>query len=83
MQPVALCGRLLHQITMPACEGVGVHHNAADFVAVPTQCGEVACVLLKAGGIVFHQHHNARHLRQGIKATLFKQRFILAFGIDK
>ncbi|MNC70771.1 hypothetical protein D3C75_1216170 [compost metagenome] len=72
MQPVALCGRFLNQIAVAESERVGVHHDAADFIAVMAQCGEVTGVTLQARGAIFHQHHDTRQAGESIKAALFK-----------
>ncbi|MNE46895.1 hypothetical protein D3C80_1412650 [compost metagenome] len=83
VQPVALFGRLAHQILVTTGKGVGIHHNAANALARLPLTRQLGRIALQAARAVFHQHHDARYPGDGIKTTLAEQRFILDFGIDK
>ena len=83
VQPVAAFGRLTHQILMPAGEGIGVHHDAADDVARPALARQLGGVALQAARAVFHQHHDARHGGDRVETALAEQRLVLHLGVDK
>ena len=68
---------------MSVGEGVGVHDDATNFFPFTTLFCQRFSVTFQTRGAVFHQHHNAGNAGQRRKATLFKQRFVLGFGIDE
>ena len=83
VQPVAAFGRLTHQILMPAGEGIGIHHDAADDVARPALARQLGGVALQAARAIFHQHHDARHGGDRVETALAEQRLVLHLGVDK